>query len=57
MRRRLTCWRGKGEKYLLCAAERESGGCHGDCEVRKEKEDGGIDTYALARALTHATAN
>lgn len=26
--------RGRGVKYLLCAAELESGGCHGDAGVR-----------------------
>jgi len=38
------CRRGRGEKYFLCAAELESGGCHGDSRVRKGKGGRGIDT-------------
>lgn len=40
-------WNGErqGEKYLPCVVELESGGCHGDWEVRKEKGCAGIDTH------------
>lgn len=42
--------RGRGGKYLLCGAELESGGCHGDREVRKGARGGTL--CSISHTLT-----
>lgn len=46
---------GRGVKYLLCAVELESGGCHGDGRVRKGARGRTLRAFPQVRTQTEGS--